>query len=501
MAEKQFGPFGSTKPVGTNSGRFSWALKFLCVVACMTVIPLMLPNAKRAYNLVLERDLPNITVNALPPGIGQEPIEFTIDVEDLGSGMDEVIVRSEQGSEVRTLHSVKYKTRKKRDRITVSIDGRAQGFREGRVRISILVFDRSFWNSSIKRSFDLNVDYIAPQITVLSSQNYVRRGGVEMLFYRLNSDAEAFSGVSIGTSIFPGFPAKTLDPAFEVESDVYFSFFSVPLNFDESSDRVILLARDAVGNTSTASVPYRLRNLKTGKRDMLFDGNELDLITDRLFKEYLEFEEDRGSTVSDAIRARDTLLSRFETINKEFESTIEESLKQLMSRPKSKKYWSEAFGRPGGSRLPGGFGDTLTVKTKELNLGERISTGVSFSGGKEREVRAVNDGIVIFSDSLGFYGLCVIIDHGFGLTTVYTNLARSLKFEGDRVARGQRIAIAGRSGLANRTQVGLQFRLLGHPVRPEEWWDKNWINEHIDKKITKIKRQLGLSTRKSFNSR
>lgn len=467
----------------------------------MTVIPLMIPQARNAYNLVLEKDLPSIKINSLPPGIGQETVEFTIDVEDLGSGMDEVIVRSEQGQEVRTLYSKKYKSRTERDRIRITVDGRAEGFREGRVRFSVLVFDRSFWNSSIKRSFDLKVDYVAPQITVLSKLNYVRRGGVELIYYRLRSDEEAFSGISIGSAIFPGFPAKTLDPAFEVEGDVYFSFFTVPLDFDENSDDIILLARDAVGNSATSPIPYRLRDLRTEKNTLVFDANELTLITDTLFKEYLQFEEDRGATVGNEISSRDTLLARFKTINNEFSSAIEESLKQLMSSPKSKKYWTGAFGRPGGSQLPGGFGDSRTIKTKDLELGQRIAQGVSFKGGKEKEVRAVNDGIVIFSDTLGLHGLCLIVDHGFGLTTMYTNLSRALKYEGDRVNTGEVIAKVGKSGLANSPQVGLQFRLLGHPVRPEEWWDKNWITEHITKKTARIKRQLGLSARKSSVSR
>ena len=109
-----------------------------------------------------------------------------------------------------------------------------------------------------------------------------------------------------------------------------------------------------------------------------------------------------------------------------------------------------------------------------------------------RKVAAANTGKVVFVDNFGPYGKTVIVDHGFGLTTLYTHLSSYECTEGDEVAKGDIIGRSGSSGLIPKPGVGFQFRLHGIPVRPEEWWDEKWIEDHINKKIASVQRELGI---------
>jgi murein DD-endopeptidase MepM/ murein hydrolase activator NlpD len=70
-------------------------------------------------------------------------------------------------------------------------------------------------------------------------------------------------------------------------------------------------------------------------------------------------------------------------------------------------------------------------------------------------------------------GLKVMLDHGDGLATTHGHLARALVRPGDRVARGQPIALAGASGLnfvaalgADPPHLHLNVWLDGEPVDP-----------------------------------
>jgi murein DD-endopeptidase MepM/ murein hydrolase activator NlpD len=64
------------------------------------------------------------------------------------------------------------------------------------------------------------------------------------------------------------------------------------------------------------------------------------------------------------------------------------------------------------------------------------------------------------------YGNTVTIDHGFGLVTRYAHASRLLVRPGQRVRRGERIALVGNTGLATGPHLHYEVHVNGKPVDP-----------------------------------
>lgn len=80
---------------------------------------------------------------------------------------------------------------------------------------------------------------------------------------------------------------------------------------------------------------------------------------------------------------------------------------------------------------------------------------------------AADDGIVIqASDKKNGYGLCVIIDHGGGVSTLYGHGSAVYVSEGQKVTRGQKVLGIGSSGLSTGKHAHFEVRVNGKAVNP-----------------------------------
>lgn len=64
------------------------------------------------------------------------------------------------------------------------------------------------------------------------------------------------------------------------------------------------------------------------------------------------------------------------------------------------------------------------------------------------------------------YGNSVTIDHGFGIVTKFAHASKILVRQGQRVSRGQRIALVGSTGLATAPHLHYEVHVNGRPVDP-----------------------------------
>jgi murein DD-endopeptidase MepM/ murein hydrolase activator NlpD len=95
-----------------------------------------------------------------------------------------------------------------------------------------------------------------------------------------------------------------------------------------------------------------------------------------------------------------------------------------------------------------------------------LHEGLDFSAKEGTPVRATADGVVTFNGSYGGYGRMVELNHGNGLVTRYAhNLVNKVRV-GQRVARGQVIALVGSSGLSTSTHLHYEVRRNGTATDP-----------------------------------
>jgi murein DD-endopeptidase MepM/ murein hydrolase activator NlpD len=103
---------------------------------------------------------------------------------------------------------------------------------------------------------------------------------------------------------------------------------------------------------------------------------------------------------------------------------------------------------------------------------------------------AANGGQVVFAGDLGALGKTVVLDHGFGLVTVYGHLSEISAPLGSLVAKNQPIGRTGSTGFATSEEVHFEVRLHGVPVNPTEWWDERWVADHIDNKVAFVRTEV-----------
>jgi len=93
-------------------------------------------------------------------------------------------------------------------------------------------------------------------------------------------------------------------------------------------------------------------------------------------------------------------------------------------------------------------------------------SGIDVAGAWGTPIRATADGIVTVSGWEGGYGNLVVITHGFGYSSLYGHLSRSLVRQGQKVHRHQVIALMGATGRATGPHCHYEVWRDGRTVDP-----------------------------------
>lgn len=460
--------------------KFYWTL-FLAGIAAIAYLILSRNEKYALYVNFFEKTPPTLKVISIPPGIGTGPATVHLRLEDKGTGLDEVIIRSDQDGEIRDLLRKSYKEPKFSDDIQLKISGKDSGLGEGDFDLIVLVFDRSFWSNGSRQEIPLKVSYERPRLEVLSAQHNAVIGGSELCFYRVSGLDIEESGVQVGDVEFPGYPARLLDAEFEAAPDVYFAYFAIPLQYKKDRDAVRAFVRNNVGNTSTAPFYYKAQPVRAPRR-----GREVGAL----------FVEGKLTELADKIESNDAASSdpvkKFSLVINGLRKVTEKKIHEVSKRSELKSSWDGAFQRPAGATLRADFGEIRDYLYGSELLGNFIYTGAEFSSSSGLGISAAAPGKLIYVGDLGLYGKSVIVDHGFGLATVYGYLDSTSAEIDAEVKAGTVLGKAGVSGFSEAPGFLYEVRIHGIPVRPIEWWDARWVHDHIRRKIDDIKKQLNL---------
>ena len=112
--------------------------------------------------------------------------------------------------------------------------------------------------------------------------------------------------------------------------------------------------------------------------------------------------------------------------------------------------------------ITGSFGERLDPFSGE----GAFHSGVDISSNYGDEVRATADGLVVAVEQRSGYGRIVLVDHGFGVSTLYGHLSSFSTRVGARVKRGEVIGTVGMSGRVTGPHVHYEVRLYGTPINP-----------------------------------
>lgn len=113
-------------------------------------------------------------------------------------------------------------------------------------------------------------------------------------------------------------------------------------------------------------------------------------------------------------------------------------------------------------KITGSFGERLDPFSGE----GAFHTGVDISAEYGADVHAAGDGVVTAVEMRAGYGRVVVVDHGFGTSTVYGHLSGFATHAGARVKRGQLIGYVGMSGRVTGPHLHYEVRVYGTPINP-----------------------------------
>lgn len=361
----------------------------------------------------------------------------------------------------------------KHDSLTIRVEPKKLGLRDGKASLRLAVWDHSWrnWTHGNKTDVekDIIIDTAPPRIRVLTRFHNIAQGGAALVIYSLNEPCPQ-TGVFVGDNFFPGYSGHFRD------KNIHMAFFA--LDYSQSPDsRFYIKATDTAGNSAQSGFPHYVRK-RSFKKDVITLS---DSFLNWKMPE-LEIPGDRNTNLSP--------VEKFLKVNRELRRINREQLKKATHRTEPALLWHGGFQRLPNSAPRAGFADHRAYKYKGRIIDNQVHMGVDLASTAQAPIPAANQGKIVFADDLGIYGLTVIIDHGFGLFSMYSHLSNSEIQVGDDVQRGSIIGNTGVTGLAGGDH--LHYGMLIHHtfVDPIEWWDTAWIKNNITDKISMVQTTL-----------
>lgn len=416
-----------------------------------------------------------IAIRPALAGIGKRT-PVTVHVSEPGRGLADVRVELVQGERVETLASEAYVPAAAwkpwatgTEETTLQVDvGRdtVKDLAEGEATIRV-VAERA--PALLRRpdpavaELTLPVILRPPALHVLSDRTYVKQGGSEAVVYQVGPTAVR-SGVRAGERWFPGHPLPG------GADNQRFALFSAPYDQSEAS-AIALVAEDTVGNASRVEFIDRFTPRPPRHDTIVVDDPFMERVVPAILSQTPDIE-DRGN-----------LLENYLMINGELRAQNDETLRELADASAREFLWDEPFLPMRNAAVMSNFADRRTYLYGGREVDRQDHLGFDLASTSRAEIQAANDGIVKLARFFGIYGNTVVIDHGYGLMTLYGHLSTIAVEEGERVERGQTIGRSGQTGLAGGDHLHFTVLLGGLPVDPQEWWDAHWIHDRLKLKL------------------
>ncbi len=139
------------------------------------------------------------------------------------------------------------------------------------------------------------------------------------------------------------------------------------------------------------------------------------------------------------------------------------SINAIVAQPTQKLYFAEPFGLPlaDNRNIGSKYGEVRKTGSEEIR-----HLGVDFTAKTGTKVYAINAGVVSKSYLDTTYGNTVIVDHGFGINTLYMHLNERNVKEGDVIKKGALVGTVGETGYASGPHLHLSLKINGTSVDP-----------------------------------
>jgi murein DD-endopeptidase MepM/ murein hydrolase activator NlpD len=418
---------------------------------------------------------PNILIEPEMPGIGRRtPIQVRF--EEKSRGLDRLQVEFIQGDRVEVLAQSQHQPREPwrfwgpavaEDEIRVEVGSETiEGLKTGEATIRASAWPAETWlrhPDPVAAEVVLPVRLSPPAVQVRSSHNYVAPGGSGVVIYRVG-ETSVRDGVQIEDLWFPGFALQGGEPGLR------FALFAVPFDLVDGN-KIQLTATDDVGNQALVSFvdKYLPRRYSTDTIEIS------DSFMERVVPAIM--------AATPGIEDQGDLLQNYLWINGELRRRNAQTLTELAAVSREEFLWNQVFMPMSNAQVMSSFADRRTYRYQGEDVDQQDHMGFDLASVVHAEIEAANRGIVVLARYFGIYGNAVVIDHGYGLMSIYGHLSSIAVSEGEMVEKGQVVGRSGETGLAGGDHLHFSFLIHGQPVNPVEWWDAAWIRDRFAAKL------------------
>ncbi len=353
--------------------------------------------------------------------------------------------------------------------VSVNVDVKKLEITDGKAIFRVMARDHSWrnWFHGNKTAIEkeIMIDTKPPEIVVLNLANYRNQGGAGLVIYRL-SESCPVSGVMVGEMFYPG------QTGYFSDSGIYLAFIALSHHQGPETE-LFIKAIDPAGNATRSGFSHHIKR-KSFKKDTI------SLSDSFLNQKMPEFD------VEVSPDSQKPMLARFIKVNQELRESNYQEISSAVASSDNKLYWEGSFTRLPNSAPKAGFADRRTYLYEGKEVDQQDHLGVDLASIKHSAVPAANSGRVVFVDFVGIYGKTVLLDHGFGLFSMYSHLNSFNVTVGQIISKNDILGFTGSTGMAAGDHLHYSMLVRNTFVNPIEWWDEGWIKNNISDKIKEV---------------
>lgn len=402
--------------------------------------------------------------------------ELILNLSDAKSGIRKVWVAIEQNGRETVLRDDLYPLKEASDSapvhalsVPIKVDVKKTGITDGKAIIRVMVRDNSWmgWFHGNKTAIEKEVmiDTRSPEIVVMNRSHNLNQGGAGLVIYRL-SESCPVSGVMVGDQFYPGQTGYFSDPG------IHLAFIALNHHQGPGTD-LFIQAVDQSGNATRSGFPHHIKQKK-------FKNDTISLSDGFLNQKMPEFD------VEIPPDSQKPMLERFIKVNKGLRESNYQSILSAVALSDNTMHWQGNFTRLPNSAPRAGFADHRIYMYEGRQVDQQDHLGVDLASLQHSPVPAANSGRVVFIDFIGIYGKTVLLDHGFGLFSMYSHLSSFNVQAGQMVSRNDILGYTGSTGMAAGDHLHFSMLVRNTFVNPIEWWDDGWIKTNITDKIKDV---------------
>lgn len=320
-------------------------------------------------------------------------------------------------------------------------------------------YNHFFFGNTTEKDFELTIDTKPPKVRVIQMSNSIVKGGSAAVVFYANDEAMADVSLTNGYQSLIAFPFY--------KKNYYVCI--IPWYIKNPTFKGEIIAMDKAGNIKYFNINFTRYNRSYSSSNIALKNNFID----GKISEILE--NTNNVSLSDFNNPIDVFKYVNETIRHNDDSIISEKILNL-NKPLDNL---NTFKPLENARVVGLFGSHRKFSFNKVDAGESYHLGIDLASTKNAPVIASNDGVVVMSEELGIYGNAIMIEHGYGLVSLYGHLSEAYKKEGDIVKQGDIIGRTGYTGLAFGDHLHFEILVQGEPVMTNEWMDSKWLKANI----------------------